>query len=466
MWLICFTLLPAMPTWTQAQTEDCSNLSPVPLVVGEFGQVSSGQSNNVRDTPSRDGTRLGLLEGGEQFAVIDGPVCADDLVWWQIQAGILVGWTVDGSEGEQWLIPITELISDAKPPVVLSTTPITPENATALQPLRNVSCENGSEFSATIALGSRYLAVNCGFYNMNMPNIDSRQKMLLHDRLGIIDLESGQHVMTLSEEENSVLPLAFVSDDRLLWFSYETQKSPVILHLSDVTSGEEIATVEIDGQDHSQRISGPIFYANNTRFALFFKDDDEYVLHHWDATTLTPLKKEFFDMPEASVRDMSFAISEDGKRFVIIYEGEDRTKLAIYTSKNRQPDAVISVPFVVFNNSTYLRFSPSGYFVVGIGCRTETVACGNPALYWWNTADGTQVAEWEVPLERSGPLRFSPDGKLLVMGTTSGAILYAVDSGEVVYSLPADASKAIFSSDGTYIVTQGDPLTTIWTVGQ
>ena len=458
MWLICCTLLLVMPTWIQAQTGDCSGLSPAPLIVGEFGQVSPGQSNNVRDIPSRDGTRLGLLESGEQFAVMDGPVCADGLVWWQVKSGVLIGWTVDGSDGEQWLIPVSEPISDAKPPIILSTTLITPENAAQLKPLRNVSCDSGPEHSSRIALGTRYLAVNCGFYNMNVPDIDSKQQ-LLYDHLGIIDLESGQEVMILSGEGSPAYPIAFVSDDRLLWYSRETLESPVILHLTNLTSGEEID----NQQDASPIFRVPIVYANNTRFVLFYEDEGNYVLQHWDATTLTPLEEQVFDIPDSKY-DTSFAISGDGKRFAIIYQQEDLPELAIYTSTSPQPEAVISVPFVVFNTSAYLTFSPSGNFIVGAGCRAMTIACGNPRLYWWNAADGTQVAEWDVPGNNAGQLRFSHDGKLLVMGTTSGAVLFTVDTGDVAYSLPTDSSQAIFSADGTFIVTQGDPLTTIWTV--
>ncbi len=65
-------------------------------------------------------------------------------------------------------------------------------------------------------------------------------------------------------------------------------------------------------------------------------------------------------------------------------------------------------------------------------------------------------------MEAVGLLRFNPDSSLLVMRT----FLYDVDTGEVVHKLPINAIQTIFSADGTFIVTRGDPLTTIWILGE
>ena len=153
---------------------------------------------------------------------------------------------------------------------------------------------------------------------------------------------------------------------------------------------------------------------------------------------------------------MSFAISPDGERFALVYQVADSSELSIYVTANPRPEAVVSVPFVVFNNPAYLTFSPSGNFIVGAGCRAQEIACGNPVINWWSASDGTQVAEWDVPVNRSGRLRFSPDGNLLALGTTSGTVLYNVDSGDVAHVLPGDSHQTVFSADGTFIITQGE----------
>ncbi|MBN1963671.1 MAG: hypothetical protein JW910_03425, partial [Anaerolineae bacterium] len=46
----------------------------------------------------------GSVPGGESFAVLDGPVCADGFNWWQVDYGGQVGWTVEGSGSEYFLL--------------------------------------------------------------------------------------------------------------------------------------------------------------------------------------------------------------------------------------------------------------------------------------------------------------------------------------------------------------------------
>jgi hypothetical protein len=90
--------------------------APAPrLTVGESGRVLPGDSNNLRDTPSRDGARIGAIEGGGQFIVLEGPVCADDLNWWKVDYNGLVGWTVEGMEGEYWVEPYEVVVVEYEP---------------------------------------------------------------------------------------------------------------------------------------------------------------------------------------------------------------------------------------------------------------------------------------------------------------------------------------------------------------
>jgi WD40 repeat protein len=452
------------PSWMAMAQSDCS-LAPQ-LVIGEMAQVSEGQSNNVRENPSRDATRLGVIPSGGILEVLEGPTCADGLRWWRVHYENLIGWTVEGSDGEYWLLPMTEQIQASELPLALPTIVITAENASQLQPIRSLNCDNGPESSVLVALGSRVVAMNCGAYNIRETNL-SLHEQLLRDHLGIIDLETSQHVMTLSGEGASVSPIRFLPDGHLLWLSQEDSNSPLTLHLSDITTGEEITRTEINYEGGSGGLFiHPVFYANGTRFALFYLDDEQYVLHRWDASKLTLLEEQVFEIPEAMVEgdDVSFAIAPDGEHFAISYrvrEGE-HSELAIYASTNPQAEAVISLPFVVFNQSAYFTFSPSGNFIVGVGCRAVEIACGNSAIFWWSAADGTQVAEWDVPLEIAGRLSFSPDSRLLIMG---GRILYDVDTGEVVQILEQGYwYDAVFSADSTFILTHGDPETRIWTV--
>lgn len=96
-----------------AQSDDCP--LPPQLTIGERGVVTPGQSNNVRDQPSRSGQRVGEIPSGGMFDVLDGPACADGFNWWQVDYDGLIGWTVEGLDGEYWITPYTPPTPTARP---------------------------------------------------------------------------------------------------------------------------------------------------------------------------------------------------------------------------------------------------------------------------------------------------------------------------------------------------------------
>lgn len=89
-----------------AQEDPACPGAPLPqLMIGMSARVLPGDANNVRDTPSRSGELVGTIPGGEIFDVLDGPVCADGLNWWQVDYESVNGWTVEGSGSEYWVEP-------------------------------------------------------------------------------------------------------------------------------------------------------------------------------------------------------------------------------------------------------------------------------------------------------------------------------------------------------------------------
>ena len=53
----------------------------------------------LRETPQRDGDDLLKMAPGTALAIVDGPVCADQWLWWQVQtdAGD-IGWVAEGGD--------------------------------------------------------------------------------------------------------------------------------------------------------------------------------------------------------------------------------------------------------------------------------------------------------------------------------------------------------------------------------
>ncbi|MEL6149066.1 MAG: SH3 domain-containing protein [Chloroflexota bacterium] len=87
-------------------TQNCPEGVPPRLIVGEQGIVIDELANNVRSQPALDAQKVGELPPGNIFAVLNGPVCADDFVWWEVDYNGLVGWTAEGENTTYWLAPL------------------------------------------------------------------------------------------------------------------------------------------------------------------------------------------------------------------------------------------------------------------------------------------------------------------------------------------------------------------------
>lgn len=128
--------------------------APLPrLIVGNTARVVPGDANNVRDTPSASGTRIGQIAGGEVFTVLDGPVCDDEFNWWQVEYGELVGWTVEGTLEAYWIEPYeVEEIEVTPAPQATAT------KAPPAEPIR--SFEPPLEVVNVLAVGERARVIN------------------------------------------------------------------------------------------------------------------------------------------------------------------------------------------------------------------------------------------------------------------------------------------------------------------
>lgn len=76
------------------------------LVVGQRGIVSDDLANNLREQPTSSSARLGEIPSGGEFNVLAGPMCAQELAWWQVDYNGVIGWTAEGQGDEYWLAPL------------------------------------------------------------------------------------------------------------------------------------------------------------------------------------------------------------------------------------------------------------------------------------------------------------------------------------------------------------------------
>ncbi len=91
---------------------EAGNLCPSPmrgLGVGTRAYVNYPGGNiprNLRSDPTTDAPVLYTLIDGIAFTIIGGPVCANNLNWWQIQVTTrpdVIGWLAEGGPGNYWI---------------------------------------------------------------------------------------------------------------------------------------------------------------------------------------------------------------------------------------------------------------------------------------------------------------------------------------------------------------------------
>jgi hypothetical protein len=92
-----------------------------PLHSGIFAYISLTPSlpNRIRSSAGNTNSYIEQIEPGAGVRVLDGPLCADGLSWWLVESiqGDLRGWTAEGRESEQWIIPCQNqsVACDTKP---------------------------------------------------------------------------------------------------------------------------------------------------------------------------------------------------------------------------------------------------------------------------------------------------------------------------------------------------------------
>lgn len=84
----------------------CPPNLPPRLVMNGRGRVLPGGNSIIYEQPTPDSATLGEIPGGVSFAVLEGPVCADNRIWWQVAYRNITGWVIEGASGEYLLEPL------------------------------------------------------------------------------------------------------------------------------------------------------------------------------------------------------------------------------------------------------------------------------------------------------------------------------------------------------------------------
>lgn len=100
---------------TQFVWYPCINAMPSSLNVGMVAYVSPipPLSVRIRSTPGINSEKVTEVNPGELITITGGPVCADGMVYWEVEyrfsitgmAGVVSGWMAEGGQGTYWLLP-------------------------------------------------------------------------------------------------------------------------------------------------------------------------------------------------------------------------------------------------------------------------------------------------------------------------------------------------------------------------
>ncbi|MBN2393800.1 MAG: SH3 domain-containing protein [Anaerolineae bacterium] len=93
----------SMPTQEKPTNEpasSCPGAPPQRVRIGETVTVCTAHDKLiVRTQPKRGASEVTRLDTSTQVAIIDGPICADDWSWWEIETDSgIVGWVSEGGD--------------------------------------------------------------------------------------------------------------------------------------------------------------------------------------------------------------------------------------------------------------------------------------------------------------------------------------------------------------------------------
>jgi WD40 repeat protein len=346
--LLLSMLLLALYAQAFAQ-EDCS-AAPFPrLRMGLTAQTSSGQSNNVRDAADADANRLGQIPPDSQFQVLSDATCADGYYWVQVDYQGLVGWTVEGAEGEYWLIP------------VLSNSQImSPENISQLQIVQELACpedENAEPF-AWSPDGTKLLwaCQHSGFY--------------LTDWLS---QETTQFSLTRNLQSTSTIFASFFADGSR-FFQYIYPEGAVY----DTRTGEQIAAY--DSEDNAIANFAIASHENTLAFA------GEFGIYLTDLMSYEGID---FLSKDISGLVYSLAFSPDGERLAFGADGEE---IKVWTIAM---DTILHIP-IEADHVQRLSFSPSGRYILASLCIVPNRGdCNQAAMQWIDSSNGEVTTTWQ-----------------------------------------------------------------------
>ncbi len=100
---------------SHAQSEACPGAPATRLAVGMRASVTPANSGaspipvRVREQAGTKAAIVTILQSGEAFLIIEGPLCVERYLWWKVRTdGGLIGWAAEGTSAQYFIDPLND----------------------------------------------------------------------------------------------------------------------------------------------------------------------------------------------------------------------------------------------------------------------------------------------------------------------------------------------------------------------
>jgi WD40 repeat protein len=392
--------------------------------------VPGGIPNNLRAEPSSQSALVGEIPSEAVFTIIAGPQCAEGLVWWQVDFDGLIGWTVEGQDGEYWLEPLPPLAL----PVNLEA--ITAENAGQIAELSRAEGNFTAELAwspdgNTLAVLGGRGAEGVWFYRRNnletTPFLQRDESLILSlafapsgEFLLLGDMAGGVHLWNLDPNaplleatflqghDADVMAVAYAPDSDLFASVGPTAFTTVPVERTNailVWDSDTVSQVAVLS-GHTARVNTLDFSPDGTLLASGSGSIDpnsaqDFTIRLWDVATGE--QRTVLEGHTGPVRSVAF--SPDG---TLLASGSLDGTVRIWDVETG--DEINA--FQHGTGVTSVAFNPDGTLLAS-GGGDPNVTPPDFGIRLWAMGDGVPVADLQGHTGTIGSLAFSPDGQVL-----------------------------------------------------
>lgn len=429
-----FTLLPTTtPIASITREFPCQNIQPVRAAVGQIAMVRLDPSipGQIREEPSMQSSILGRIRTGEFFIIVDGPLCADDYVWWKVQSARgLLGWIAESYVSSYWLMTPTSV----SPELIKTPAPvegsISPTTVSAPQ-LYRILTTNDIPISVSWSPDGTRLASGSG-------GCSDQDKCEADLAIRIWDWVQGKQLSATLIKGRDITTVDWSPDgNRLL--------SGQAMQIRDSLNGELLVKMD-PTWPHCRRVR---WSPNGLLLAGGCHDGSVYI---WDASTGEQLRK--LSGHQSLVTDTAW--SPNGQQIATSsYDGTIRVWDVLsgqqrYMLKNEGSDCHDDSPCRIGS----IAWSPDGS-QIAFGDKNLNITTWNPvsgelhAIGFHTHRSATDI--YAVAWSPDGNKLASTDGKSIsVWGLGNGLFSYILDPGNVEAAL-----GVAWSPDGKYLAVTG-----------